>query len=94
MSSISSSNSFRPAQPVRILIADRNCMASQLLAERLDRDSRFEAVGVAFAAGTTNILNAISARKPDVAVVFADRNLSAWSWMKSRCVRGTGQWWT
>ena len=72
MSSISSSNSFRPAQPVRILIADRNCMASQLLAERLDRDSRFEAVGVAFAAG----------------------NLSAWSWMKSRCVRGTGQWWT
>src|SRR5450631_2615529 len=27
-------------------------------------------------------------------VVFADRNLSAWNWMKSRCARGTGQWWT
>jgi two-component system, NarL family, nitrate/nitrite response regulator NarL len=72
MSSISSSNSSRPVQPVRMLIADRNCMASELLAERLDRDARFEAVGVAFAAGTTNILNAISARKPDVAVISAD----------------------
>jgi len=26
-------------------------------------------------------------------VVFAGRNLWAWSWMKSRCVRVTGQWW-
>jgi two-component system nitrate/nitrite response regulator NarL len=72
MSSISVSNSPQPAQPVRILIADRNCMASQLLAERLDRDSRFEAAGVAFAAGTTDILNVVSARKPDVAVISAD----------------------
>jgi hypothetical protein len=27
-------------------------------------------------------------------VAFADRNLWAWSWMKSRCARGTGRWWT
>ncbi len=26
-------------------------------------------------------------------VVFAGRNLWAWSWMKSRCARVTGQWW-
>jgi len=25
-------------------------------------------------------------------VVFADRNSWAWSWMKSRCARGTGRW--
>jgi len=27
-------------------------------------------------------------------VVFVDPNLWAWSWMKSRCVKGTGRWWT
>jgi two-component system, NarL family, nitrate/nitrite response regulator NarL len=72
MSSILSSNCSQPAQPIRILIADRNCMGSQLLAESLDRDSRFEAVAVAAAAATTDILSAVSARKPDVAVISAD----------------------
>ena len=47
-------------------------MGSQLLAESFDRDSRFEAVGVAGAAATTDILSAISALKPDVAVISAD----------------------
>jgi two-component system nitrate/nitrite response regulator NarL len=72
MSSISLSYGSQPAQPIRILIADRNCMGSQLLAERLDREARFEAVGVAFAATTTDILNAVIARKTDVAVISAD----------------------
>jgi DNA-binding NarL/FixJ family response regulator len=72
MSSISLSNRSQPAQPIRILIADRNCMGSQLLAESLDRDSRFEAVAVSATAATTDILSAVSARKPDVAVISAD----------------------
>jgi two-component system, NarL family, nitrate/nitrite response regulator NarL len=71
MSSIVSPNCSPPAQPIRILIADRNFMGSQLLAESLDRDSRFEAVAVSTAA-LTDILSAVSARKPDVAVISAD----------------------
>jgi two-component system nitrate/nitrite response regulator NarL len=71
MSSISLSESSQLSQPIRILIADRNSMGSQLLAESLDRDPRFEAVGVNFAA-PTDILNAIGARKPDVVVISAD----------------------
>ena len=69
MSSISLSNCSQSAQPIRILIADRNYMGSQLLAESLDRDLRFEAAAVA---PTTDILSAVSARKPDVAVISAD----------------------
>jgi DNA-binding NarL/FixJ family response regulator len=73
MSSISASNRSLAKQPIRILIADRNCMGSQLLAESLDRDSRFEAVGVAGTVATTDILlSAVSALKPDVAVISAD----------------------
>jgi two-component system, NarL family, nitrate/nitrite response regulator NarL len=72
MSSISLSDCSQPAQPIRILIADRSYMGSQLLAESLDRDSRFDAVAVAAAAGTTEILSAVSAHKPDVAVISAD----------------------
>lgn len=60
------------ALPIRILIADRNYMGTQLLAESLDRDSRFETVGVATAAATTDILSMVSARKPNVAVISAD----------------------
>jgi len=69
MSSISLSESFQLSQPIRILIADRNSMGSQLLAESLDRDPRFEAVAIT---APTDILNAIGARKPDVAVISAD----------------------
>ncbi len=71
MSSIVSPNCSPPVQPIRILIADRNFMGSQLLAESLDRDSRFEAVAVTTAA-STDILSAVSARKPNVAVISAD----------------------
>lgn len=66
---MSSTSCFHPEQPIRILIADRNRMGSQLLAESLDRDSRFEAVGVS---ATTDILSAVCVRKPDVAVISAD----------------------
>ena len=72
MSSISLSESSQLSQPIQILIADRNSMGSQLLAESLDRDPRFEAVGVNFAPSATDILNAIGARKPDVVVISAD----------------------
>src|ERR1700691_5273214 len=72
MSSISSSESSQLSQPIRILIADRNSMGSQLLAVSLDRDPRFEAVGVNFAPVPTDILNAIGERKPDVVVISAD----------------------
>lgn len=66
------SNCPQPEQPIRILIADRNCMGNQLLAESLDRDSRFETVGVATATATTDILSMVSAREPSVAVISAD----------------------
>src|ERR1700733_15104101 len=72
MSSVFSSDGAQPAKPIRILIADRNCMGSQLLAESLDRDSRFEAVSVAATAATADILSSASACKPDVAVISAD----------------------
>jgi len=72
MSSVFSSDGAQPAQPIRILIADRNCMGSQLLAESLDRDSRFKAVSVASTMAATEILSAASTRKPDVAVISAD----------------------
>jgi DNA-binding NarL/FixJ family response regulator len=38
----------------------------------LDRASRFKAVGVAVTTAPTDILSAVSARKPDVAVISAD----------------------
>jgi len=66
MSSVSCS---RSEAPTKILIADRNRMASQLLAESLGRDSQFEAVGVT---SPVEILSAVSARKPNVAVISAD----------------------
>ena len=46
-------------------------MGSQLLAESLERDSRFEAVALSPSA-STDILSTVSARKPDVAVISAD----------------------
>ena len=59
----------RPTQPVRILIADRNRMSSQLLAESLERDARFEVAGVA---GANDLLSVAAARNPDLAVISAE----------------------
>ena len=47
-------------------------MGSQLLAESLDRDSRFEAVALTATAATTDILSEVKARKPTVALISAD----------------------
>jgi two-component system, NarL family, nitrate/nitrite response regulator NarL len=55
----------KQAQPIRILVADRNRMASQLLAESLGRDPSFEILGVAGAAD----IFPIAAREPDVSLI-------------------------
>ena len=56
-------------QPIRILIADRNRMGSQLLAESLQRDARFEVVAVA---GPSDLLSVAAVRNPDVALISAE----------------------
>lgn len=71
MCSISSTMFSQPQQPIRILVADRNCMGSQLLAESLDRDSRFAAVALT-ATSTDDILSAVNDRKPNVALISAE----------------------
>src|SRR5439155_3192803 len=64
-----SSASFKGAQQIRVLITERNRMASQLLAESLERDSRFQVIAVPAA---TELLSVAAIRKPDVAVISAD----------------------
>ena len=54
---------------IRIIIADRNRMGSQLLAESLARDDRFEVVALA---GPHDLPFVVIARKPDVAVISAE----------------------
>src|SRR3984893_10632374 len=63
------SSSLKPSVPLRILVADRNRMGSQLLAESLGRDPRFEISGVVAAA---EILSLAGSRKADVAVISLD----------------------
>lgn len=72
MTSILFPTCSQSTQPIRILVADRNCMGSQLLAESLDRDCRFEAVAVTAIAGSTDVLSQFSSRKPHIAVISAD----------------------
>ena len=55
----------QPAQRIQILVADRDRMGSQLLAESLGRDPRFEILGVAAAAD----IFSMAARKPDVSLI-------------------------
>jgi two-component system, NarL family, nitrate/nitrite response regulator NarL len=54
---------------IRILIADRNRMGSQLLAESLDRDARLTASAVS---ATPKILSEVNSFKPHVVVISAD----------------------
>ena len=61
--------SSTPMQAIRILIADRNHMSSQLLAESLERDARFEVVAVA---GPSDLLSVAAAQNPDLAVISAE----------------------
>jgi two-component system, NarL family, nitrate/nitrite response regulator NarL len=58
-----------PAQAIRVLIADRNRMSNQLLAESLGRDPRFEIVGLA---APSDILSMVVTLQPHVAVISAD----------------------
>ncbi len=64
-----SSPNSTPAQAIRVLIADRNRMGNQLLAESLGRDPRFEIVSTAAPA---DILSTVTKLQPHLAVISAD----------------------
>jgi two-component system, NarL family, nitrate/nitrite response regulator NarL len=64
-----SSSSATPAQAIRVLIADRNYMSNQLLAESLGRDPRFEIVA---AAAPAEILSLVTHLHPDSALISSD----------------------
>jgi two-component system, NarL family, nitrate/nitrite response regulator NarL len=64
-----SSSSPKPLVPIRVLVADRNRMASQLLAESLGRDARFEISGIA---ATAELLSLAGSCKAEVAVISVD----------------------
>jgi len=69
-----SSPSLPPTNGIRILVADRNRMESQLLAESLARDPRFEVVAVANAA---DVLSIVTTCQPRVALISADLDSGA-----------------
>ena len=64
-----SSPGSTPTQAIRILIADRNRMGNQLLAESLGRDPHFEIVT---AATPGEILKVVTSLQPDLALISAD----------------------
>ncbi len=66
---LQSSPVLKPSQSIRILIADRNRMGNQLLAESLGRDPRFEIVS---AAAPSDILSIVTNLQPDLALISAD----------------------
>jgi two-component system, NarL family, nitrate/nitrite response regulator NarL len=62
----------RPAkevQQIRVAIAERDRMSSQLLAESLERDSQFRVVA---SPSIEELISVATVRKPDVAVISAD----------------------
>jgi len=61
------------AQRIRILVADRNRMGSQLLAESLGRDQRFEILAVAAASD----IFLLAAREPDVSLISMEFDAGA-----------------
>jgi hypothetical protein len=61
-----------PTQGIRLLVADRNHMGSQLLAESLARDPRFEIVAIASAA---DVFSIVTTRRSHVALISADLDL-------------------
>ena len=63
------SPSSTPTHIIRILIADRNRMGNQLLAESLGRDLRFDIVA---AAAPAEILSVVTNLQPDLALISAD----------------------
>jgi two-component system nitrate/nitrite response regulator NarL len=69
-----SSASSAPTRGIPILVADRNRMESQLLAESLARDPRFEVVAVATAA---DVFSIVTTRQPRVALISVDLDSGA-----------------
>ncbi len=63
------SPSLAPTHRIRIVVADRNPLGSQLLAQSLARDSRFEIVAVATAG---DALSVVTTQEPHVALISAD----------------------
>lgn len=66
---MSAPTSVSTVRSIRTLIADRNRMASQLLAESLAQDSRFT---VSVVTTTAEIISMSAAFRPDVVVISAD----------------------
>jgi two-component system, NarL family, nitrate/nitrite response regulator NarL len=62
-------STLKPSVPIRVMVADRNRMGSQLLAESLGRDPRFEISCVVAAAEILSMTRSIEA---DVAVIGLD----------------------
>lgn len=69
-----SSPSLESKHGIRLLVADRSHMGSQLLAESLARDPRFEIVAVATA---EDVLSIVTTRQPQVALISADLDAEA-----------------
>jgi two-component system nitrate/nitrite response regulator NarL len=61
--------SCKEAQQIRVAIAERDRMSSQLLAESLERDSQFRVVALP---SIEELVSVATTRKPDVAVISAD----------------------
>jgi two-component system, NarL family, nitrate/nitrite response regulator NarL len=69
-----SSPSLDSKHGIRLLVADHSRMGSQLLAESLARDPRFEIVAVASSA---DVLSIVTTRQPQVALISADLDAEA-----------------
>src|ERR1700704_3211801 len=63
------SHNSTPTQAIRVLIADRNLMSNQLLAESLGRDPRFEIVALA---PPFDVISMVTTLRPHVVLISAD----------------------
>lgn len=61
--------STRPAEPIRVLVANSNAIESELLAAAIGRNRRFVAVGAAV--NSADIRNLTCDRRPDVLLITA-----------------------
>src|SRR5713226_8860208 len=68
------SHNSTPTQAIRVLIADRNRMSNQLLAESLGRDPRFEIVALAT---PVDILSIVTTLQPHLALISTDFDCAA-----------------
>jgi two-component system nitrate/nitrite response regulator NarL len=68
------SHNSTPTRAIRVLIADRNRMSNQLLAESLGRDPRFEIVALAT---PVDILSIVTTLQPHLALISTDFDCAA-----------------